>query len=109
MGVAHELKLLLAAPADAFQQTEEEMFGSRRAGELLDALLTGATGRDCLAGVIRAWDWAERGRYVVVACHPVEWGAPPVKAVGRSADRCYRPRLPRRGDTGLGLGRARAV
>jgi hypothetical protein len=71
-------ELYYAAAADGLRMAEEEIFGGRRAGELLDALLKGDADRDCVVGVMRTWEWAEQGRYVVVACQPAERNAPPV-------------------------------
>jgi hypothetical protein len=71
--------LHLAAASDALQTAGDEMFGGRRAGELLDALLNDDADRDCIAGVGRAWGWDEQARYVVVVRRPADWGAPPLE------------------------------
>jgi hypothetical protein len=64
---------------NAFREAENEIFGGRRAGELLDALLGGDADRDCVAGVVQTWGWVEQGRYAVVVCRPADWGAPPLE------------------------------
>ncbi len=67
------------AAAAALRTAEDEMFGGRRAGELLDALLCGDADRDCITGVMWAWGWAEQARYAVVVQRPADWGAPPLE------------------------------
>ncbi len=75
----HVVDLHRAAATNAFRTTEDEMYGGRRAGELLDALVGGDADRDCTAAVARAWGWVEQARYVVVVCRPADWASPPVE------------------------------
>jgi hypothetical protein len=67
-----------AAANTALRDAEDELFGGRRAGELLDSLLDGDADRESVDAVMRAWGWAERARYVVVVQRPADWGAPPL-------------------------------
>jgi hypothetical protein len=77
----HVVDLHCVAAISAFRVTEDEMTGGQgaEAGRLLDALLAGDADRDCVAGVARAWGWAEQARYAVVVVRPADWGAPPIE------------------------------
>ncbi len=66
------------AAATAFRVAEDEMFGGRRADDLLDALLDGDADGDDIAGVALTWGWVVQARYAVVVQRPADWSAPPL-------------------------------